>query len=199
MPIDWNQVVAAVGSFAVGAGLLAWLIRALVKQALSRDLEQYKADLVKERNVEMERLRADHRIAAFERETRFSALHQKRAEVVADFYKLLSHAHSAMARYMSPLQPSNPPHSERAKEAAKACDTFIQFFEEHRVYFAESFCAEVDAFRNAITDVWIDFDVGELERTRVWGGVWKQFQERVPPLRQHIEKLLRRLMAVEDA
>ena len=46
--------VEAIGIFGVGSGLLAWLIKSLVKQALDRDIEVFKHELRKAHEIQME-------------------------------------------------------------------------------------------------------------------------------------------------
>jgi hypothetical protein len=52
--MNWQTVVEAIGIFGVGSGLLAWLIRSLVKQALDRDIEIFKHELRKAHEIQME-------------------------------------------------------------------------------------------------------------------------------------------------
>jgi hypothetical protein len=53
--MNWPIVLENIGVFAIASGLLAWLIKSLVGHSLSRDLETFKAQLQKVREVEMER------------------------------------------------------------------------------------------------------------------------------------------------
>ena len=52
--MNWQSVVEAIGVFGLASGLLAWLIRSLVKQALDRDIETFKHELRKAHEIQME-------------------------------------------------------------------------------------------------------------------------------------------------
>jgi hypothetical protein len=45
--VNWTSAFEQVGIFAIASGLLVWLIKALVGQSLSRDIETFKAELQK--------------------------------------------------------------------------------------------------------------------------------------------------------
>jgi len=55
--MNWLTVVEAIGIFGVGSGLLAWLIRSLVKQALDRDLKVFEHGLRAAHEIQMEEVR----------------------------------------------------------------------------------------------------------------------------------------------
>ena len=56
------------------------------------------------RATSLEHLRADLRIQAFERETTFSRLHDKRVQVIEELYKRIATVSLAMNRLMSDIQ-----------------------------------------------------------------------------------------------
>jgi hypothetical protein len=78
MPVqDW---FVSLGYFAIGAGALTWLAKRIVSQLLERDLRSFEVELKHRSDTELARLNADLRVAAFERETQFSNLHERRKE-----------------------------------------------------------------------------------------------------------------------
>ena len=52
--MNWLTVVESIGIFGIGSGILAGLIRSLVKHALDRDLEAFKHGLRRAHEIEME-------------------------------------------------------------------------------------------------------------------------------------------------
>ena len=52
--MNWLSVLQNIGVFAIGSGLLVWLIQSLAKRALDRDLEAFKHGLRKAHEIEME-------------------------------------------------------------------------------------------------------------------------------------------------
>lgn len=70
----WQSLLVAFGGNAAVLLVLGFLGRSLMSSVLAKDIEKFKADL---------------HVAAIEHEVRFSKLHEKRAEVLAELYKLL--------------------------------------------------------------------------------------------------------------
>ena len=85
----WKQFVTMLGGFGMLVFALSWLARTLVSYFLSKDVEKYKASLRTETDIELERLRAQLQIENFRRQIRFSKLHEKQAEVLAQLYSLI--------------------------------------------------------------------------------------------------------------
>ena len=102
--MDIGTVVQNVSMFTVGVVVVGFLAKILLSQFLSKDMERFKTRLSTEHAVEIERFRSDVRLAAFQRETRFASLHQKRAEVVAYLYKLLVGTERSAQSLISPVK-----------------------------------------------------------------------------------------------
>jgi hypothetical protein len=90
MTINWQDVIVAVfttiGGGAVLLGAAAYLIRAALTQRLLLDAEGFKSQLKASADAEVERLKVSLQMSALEHEVRFSKLHEKRAEVIAELY-----------------------------------------------------------------------------------------------------------------
>ena len=107
---------------------------------------------------EIERLRADLRIESFEHETRFAKLHEKRAEVIAELYRMLVAADRAMIALLSPMQfAQGPSEMERQAEAGKCCDGFNRFFLENQIYLDENLCTKLEDFNKKLWEAWTGY------------------------------------------
>jgi hypothetical protein len=84
------MILKLLGGGAALLGSLVWLTRTILAHLLSKDLEVFKARLNAESGVALEQLKSQMGLLAAERAVRFSALHEKRADVVADLYYRLS-------------------------------------------------------------------------------------------------------------
>ena len=152
--VDWAEVLKTVGSTGVIVAVGAFFLRGIFQQLLSRDLEKFKADLSAQHEIEIERLRNDLRIAASEHETRFARLHQARTEAIAGLYSRFVRAHAAFGEYLAIFQPGG---EANPREAMERGDEFVQYFNENRIYFEKSLCADLDAaeevFRRALSEM----------------------------------------------
>ncbi len=199
--MDWTSIIRTLGSVGFIGAALAYLVPKLFDQVLSRGLEKFKIELQARYNTEIERLRAELRIAAFERETRFARLHEHRGRVIAELYGRLAKMHATLADYLGPLQVGGEQdHRERGNKAAECHNELFEYFNENRIYFEESFCSEMDKLDEKIRRAWVEFHAHPPEQRhgRVWIEVWKQFQDDVPPLRRQIEQTLRGMLGVEN-
>jgi hypothetical protein len=89
-----------------------------------------KSKLKSESDVEVERLRSQLSIAAAERQFRFSKLHEKRADAIAEVYALLKPFVSALADYVKILEPAGGP----SREDRNRFDARMKII-EHRASF----------------------------------------------------------------
>ena len=154
--MNWFGLLENLGAFAIGSGLLVWLIKQLVSQSLSRDLEAFKADLRKAHAVEIERLKADLRTASFEHQTRFVRLHETRAEIIAELYKRLVKAEDAIYTLLGDVQPAEQKEREELfQSTGELTGGLVQFFQEHRIYFDEELCARLGALALNFQQAWL--------------------------------------------
>jgi hypothetical protein len=198
--MDLTRLIETLGIWGIGLFALFFIFRELFNRWMSRDVEKYKASLQASHDTEIERFRSDLRIAAFERETRFAGLHERRAEVIAELYKRLARMHQRFDSYLSPLQVGDEDaHSEKGKEAATCANDFFDYFNESRIYLDGPLCAEIAELGVKVRRAWVDFNVPPDQRRGLrWLDVWNKFGEDVPPLLRRIEKRFREMLGVED-
>lgn len=197
------EIITDLGAITIGAGLVGWLVRALIKHFLSQDLVAYKADLKHAHESEIVRLKSDLRVAAFQRETTFARLHEIRLTAIADLYKHLVRAQLAMANALKPLTLGGEPSlDERGDEAVKSFNSLNKYFAENRLYFPESACESIKTFLTGLRDAWFDFSfdptrkVGDRNLPDIgkWHSAWTKVKDETPPLLKEIEKVFREVM-----
>jgi hypothetical protein len=191
--------------FAVGTGVFGYMARSLFGLWISRDIERYKSTLAMEHSNEIERLKADLRAAAFEHETRFARLHEKRIEIVAELYRKLAIAEDAFHDVLHPIQPgSRDDHKCRTRQAAIQAQTFFTFFNQNRVFLDDQLCGLILAIKEKLRRISAEF-AGALDFTEVpstheqWTEAWKLFSTNVPPLRSEIEQRVRKMLGAVPA
>jgi len=67
-------------------GVAAWLIKTALTSKLTQETEAFKARLKADGDAEIEKLKHSLEKVAVEHQVRFSKLHEKRAEIIADLY-----------------------------------------------------------------------------------------------------------------
>ena len=117
-----------------------------VKSALTRDLKAFEMQLKSNADVEIERLKSALQAAAIEHQIRFSKLHEKRAEVIADLYKLVVEAEREGLHYIHQLGKMQQGHQGQEPLAVKKLRDFDGFVDLHRVYLPQSICELLGEF-----------------------------------------------------
>ena len=202
--MDWQLIGQVILGLSGGTAAIAFLARALIRQLLSRDLEQFKASLQMEHTGQAEKLRADLKAIAFERETMFSRLHQRRFEVIEELYRLLAQAQQAFAELVSPMSYTGGPSQEdKMRAAGNSGAEFLRFFDQHRLFLEDSLCEEITKLRNELKDIWITFvvygdDDPDLrkEKLKKWKEAWEKMEKVVPGLRRDIEQKMRTALGI---
>jgi len=128
-----EQLIAIIGGSTVLIGAVAWLTRSIIVHFLSKDIENYKMRLKAETDQKLEELRNSFRMRAFEHETRFLRLHEKRAEILAELYKKLVEAASAARVFVVPINLGTDEENDkqRYKVAMEKITFFYDYFDIH--------------------------------------------------------------------
>jgi hypothetical protein len=180
MVINWQDVVTTVGTSVGGGAVLlsdaAWLVKTVLTDRLTRDAEAFKTRLKADADTEIEHLKSSLQMIAVEHQVRFSKLHERRAEVIAELYERLVGAFWVGQRFVltgaSPsewdgerfvLTGGSPDEQRRRDEYNKTMERigeFALFVDTHRIYLPDGICALLDKF------------VDDLRRTVIPVGVY---------------------------
>jgi len=123
-------------------------IRARIQSEYAERLETLKVQLKAEADVEIEKFKSQAAIeieklkgqlntAAAEHQVRFSKLHEKRAEVIAEIYSLLVKVHSTVEDYIGSHGLGGafkPPLEQRHEAALNALGALGDFFAPRRIF-----------------------------------------------------------------
>ncbi len=182
----WQQIVALILTPTMIVGALAYLISKLFDRGLQRDLEKFKSELDVKR---------------FEHQTKFSLVHEKRAEVIANLYSRLMKARRLMAQLTAVIQWGDQSLTEKKKRAADACNDANDYFNEHRIYLNNGTGAKVEAILEKMNSAFIDFDTAQpgTEYRPDPSGLWmqanKQIKDEFPPLLEELENQFCQVLA----
>ncbi|MBC8277626.1 MAG: hypothetical protein H8E46_05295 [FCB group bacterium] len=143
----WKEVLTALGGSAILLGTVAWLTKSIITHFLSKDVENFKNQLKAESDKNIEEFKNLLRMSAFEHETKFNTLHEKRAELVADLYTKLCTVRDAASNvflfFEEPILRKN--YTDKfLGEFSSAISAFTSHFEKHRIYFNEETCSTID-------------------------------------------------------
>jgi hypothetical protein len=154
--MNWQTIITAL----LTSGFISTIVVSLFSYFLLRSTEHYRAELAK---------------TAFEHQTQYSKLHEKRAEVIAEMYSLLTQAVRDLSIITKFYDSSGEPNLEMRKlynffglsttEASKfyvpldestqeaglenaiaSIGLLTEYFEKNSIYFSQSMCEKINRF-----------------------------------------------------
>ena len=206
----WQVIVAAVLGNAAVLAVLGFLAKALLGQLLQRDILSFQFELKAKADSAIEQLKSDLQIRTIEHQVRFSRLHEKRANVIADLNGLVVEALWEAESFLSPMQwAGEPDKREKERIAMSKLVELFRYFDKHRIYLPTELCDVVDKL---VTDVrmhvirfgtYLTWDENALqehtrkEKHEVWMAGWDAIKNQVPAVRKQLEDSFRALLAAD--
>lgn len=207
----WQTVLVALGGNAMLLAVLGWLSKSLVQGLLAKDVERFRATLATESSATVEKVKHELQLVAVEHQVRYSKLHEKRADVIAELYRLLVEAFWAGSGFVSPLELAGEPKiQEKYVTAMNSSADFFRFFEIHKIYLPAPLCEKLETFVRGMRNkaigfgVWIQQGDAHLlpntveQKHKAWIDAWEYFEKEVPPARAALEAELRALLGAKE-
>lgn len=191
------------GQLAPWGGLLAFLgtiVLFFLNRQQANSIERFKSDqataleeLRGRQAATLEELRAGIRAQAFERETRFARLHERRIQVLAELYEKLALAEQAVKAMRSPLRDEER-EDELKDLASRAIGELDDAFVKSRIWLDEDTVSDLGGFGKTLTLVWIR---AVVKPTADPEG-WQKLEDELPGAKARVEKRIRELLGVLD-
>ncbi|MBC9985295.1 hypothetical protein E4P24_02775 [Haloferax sp. AS1] len=178
------------GILAAGAWLLAHVSKVAIKQYFDKQLESYQTELDKEA-------------------VKFTDLHQKRAEIIGEFYVKLSEFDQDMRALVDPMfSRGETSREEKIEIAAKSGEELQRFYLRNKVYFSSDICGTMDDLLGEYRDMFHDFSVAKIhdageslpgseKRIEKWQENWESLtKDEIPVLREELQSQFRDILGV---
>jgi hypothetical protein len=219
--MDWMTIFQNVGTFGIGTGILAILIKSLVVNSLNRDLEAYKSKLNSDLELhkttltkDIEEFKSSLQVAAIEHQVRFSKLHDKRAQVIQDLYGKLvildTAMHSVLKRFQQVGETSL---EEKVREYGRLHNELNEFFLPNKIFFGNETCRIIDSLLLLSRDTYFDITTYPIdpssveyqsgprellsERHTYWEKARKVFETDICKLKEQLEAEFRVMLGVK--
>jgi hypothetical protein len=192
--MDWLQILVNL----ILTGVLLYVFQRVIDERSARRLEEFKAEL---------------KSTAFERETKFSKLHEKRLQVLAELYRKLSHVNSNLSAMKLTAESGIPDDHMKLliDDFNKAIDEFSAYLSENRLYLPDHLCDQLYLYWAYSIGVWSNLSTSYITNdhsTRVNEGkeaymedarqslikASVKIREKLDPLNKVIEKEFRDLI-----
>lgn len=178
------------GVFAIVAWLIAYVARFAIRQYFDKQLQSYQTELDKEA-------------------VKFTDLHQKRAEIIGEFYVKLAKFDQDMRLLVDPmLLRGGSSREELIDTAAESGEELRRFYLKNKIYFSVDVCETMDELLGEYREMFHDFSVarihdreealkGPKDRVEQWQENWNSLTEDdIPELKAELETQFRDLLGV---
>jgi hypothetical protein len=207
---DVFQVALAVlasvgGGAAIVFALSSWLGKVWASRILEQERAKYANELETVRNGyahELEKLRSDLQFRAFEHQTRFSYYHQKKAEVIAELYRLLNDSTQRIQELVNPLQYGGDlDRSEKVEATVSLYNQLADHFYSRRIFLDPDICQQVDAIAVAMRGALSKWQRSQRpafqgkDGVQMWSDAYDTMREAVPPLLGTLEERFRTVLS----
>ena len=116
--------------------LAALIVPFLTYYLVGKRMKRYKADISKELEIHKLQLQAAFQTKFYEFQTRYSWLHQRRAEAIEKLYVMLARVENDLQYWVtSTYDLRNQTEDEHYRTAEDHFQEMINFFDEKRIYF----------------------------------------------------------------
>jgi len=116
--------------------LAALIVPFLTYYLVGKRMKRYKADISKELEINKFQLQAAFQTKFYEFQTRYSWLHQRRAEAIEKLYVMLARVENDLQYWVtSTYDLRNQTEDEHYRTAEDRFQQMINFFDEKRIYF----------------------------------------------------------------
>jgi hypothetical protein len=186
--MDWLVFVANL----IVTGILLYAVQKTLDERASKRLEKFKDEI---------------RAGAFERETRFTKLHEERAEVIVKLYRKLVKIERRLSSYAYNVKSSEASCEETEKSIWDAIHEFQDYFLDNRLYLPETLGGRVEEFHQLSSSAYVTLQIADIAKMsssndESYDREYKEefteasriISEEIPPLKEEIELEFRRLL-----
>lgn len=201
----WQTVLLAFGGNAALLAVLGLIGKSLLEKVLARDTLRIETEIKAQSESELEKLRSTLAIAAAERNVRFTKLHERRAEAIAETYRLLRQLHSRLAEYVKVFEPAGDrPKEERRHEVAEAHKLFFDYYMANRIFLSKAAVEKIEQINQSSKKAFFEFFYGvEMVQaargngTDKWMEIFTHVSEQMPVALEELEDEFRKLLGDE--
>jgi hypothetical protein len=188
-----------------GPTLAAVIVPILTYLRIAKRIEVYKTDLSKKLETHRSQLQADFQTRFYEFQTRYSWLHQRRAETIEKLYALLARVETDLQIWVSSLhQLREQTEDEYYRTAEDHFQEMINFFDEKRIYFDEETSESVFEMAQATRVLYdhytsVQWAVGSASEQASWlkQRAAQLKEQNINPLMALLEDTFKRLLDAE--
>jgi hypothetical protein len=205
----WQTILFAFGGNAALLAVLGILGKSFLDKVIVRDTKQFENDLKAKSDSAIEHLKNELQIRTIEHQVRFSRLHEKRADVIAELYGHLVESLWEAESFLSPIEwVGEPSKREKHQKSMNKLVELYRYFDKHKIYLPPEVCASLEDLVQHIRSqvikfgIWVRLEDHELSdeshtlKNDAWDSGWDAIKNQVPLARESLENEFRSLLGV---
>jgi len=201
----WQTILLAIGGNTALIAVLGFLGKSLLEKIIARDTKKFESDLKAKSDATIERLKNELKIKTIEHQVRYTRLHEKRAEVIAELYAHLVEGLWEAESFLSPMEwNGEPKKEEKYVTAMNKLSEVYRYFDQHRIYLPSDLCDKLHDFISNVRSHCIKFGVylpheESRQKDEAWNKGWESIKNETPKARTALEKEFRKILGNPDA
>jgi hypothetical protein len=195
--VNWEGLIAYLGSTAVVVTALGFLARRTIDQWLEQRLESHKAALTHASQTALEQLKSDLRVE----ELRANRLVDQQATILADLYAMLERLHGAVVALSKPVLHVNGGALRLRADAVSEFEQFEAYYYPRAIWLERGTCDQLNALLDLMRLLLVQLSSnltaeGEVADRPRWLATYDRINADVPAARKLIEEEFRSILGV---
>ncbi|MCP3850383.1 MAG: hypothetical protein GY694_09125 [Gammaproteobacteria bacterium] len=196
----WQTILLAIGGNTVVLAVLGFLGKSLLEKLLARDTARFEADLKSKADVTIAQLKSELELKAIEHQIRYSKLHEKRANVVAELYSLLAEGLWEAESFLNPIEWNGETKKiDKYSIALEKLAEVYRYFDKHRIYLPDELCETLHDYVFNIRSYCFRFGVylNEDRNDEYWKALTKGYdsiKKETPKTKKALEYEFRKIL-----
>ena len=196
----WQTILLAFGGNAALLAVLGFAGKSLLEKIIARDTKRFESELKAQADATVERLKNELQLKTIEHQVRFSRLHEKSAETIAETYSLLRSYLHAVADYVKVLEMAGEKSKAERREAVNtALKEFRDYFVKRQIFLPKETAKRIRELDDKLFKSAQHFAMNiEGKETTAssedWMKAFSSVNEEIPPVLELLEDEFRGLL-----
>lgn len=196
----WQTILIAFGGNAALLAVLGILGKSLLEKLIVRDTKRFESELKAKADVTIEQLKNELQLKTIEHQIRFSRLHEKSAETIAETYSLLQSYLHAVADYVKVFEMTGEKSKAMRRDAVNAAlKEFREYFVKRQIFLPKETARRIRELDEKLYQSAQHFAIKIEGRettasTEDWMKAFSSVNEEIPPILERLEEEFRKLL-----
>lgn len=176
-----TQILVIILTPTAVVAVLVFALKKFFESVIAKDLEKYKSEL---------------QIKNLEHQIRFSFYHNRKAEVISEFYSNLIRTIRVIEDLVRPFRIGDPGLTKLKEESANNLNQLSSHYFEHRIFFDDDIIPKIESILGDVKESFIEFNIaqpddqikhGEDHDPKLWINSYRRVKNKVRPLLTELE------------